>query len=87
MNVLQIVFSSLVVALSFEYKISGICCSTKSGGFVTSQPKFCIINNNYMSSFMEVSIGVRQSEPISPQIYIIYAVFIKFLNARRYTGI
>ena len=38
---------------------------------IYNTPKCCIINNNYMSSFFEVSTGVRQSDPLSPTIFVL----------------
>ena len=38
---------------------------------VYNTPKCCIINNNHMSSFFEVSTGVRQSDPLSPTIFVL----------------
>ena len=38
---------------------------------VYNTPKCCIINNNYIFSFFEVSTGVRQDDPLSPTIFVI----------------
>ena len=38
---------------------------------VYNTPKCCVINNNHMSSFFEVSTGVRQGDPLSPTIFVL----------------
>ena len=38
---------------------------------IYNTPKCCIINNNYMFSFFEVSTGVRQDDPLSPTIFVL----------------
>ena len=38
---------------------------------VYNHPKCCVINNNYMSTFFEVSTGVRQGDPLSPTIFLL----------------
>ena len=38
---------------------------------VYNTPKCCIINNNHMSSFFEVSTSVRQGDPLSPTIFVL----------------
>ena len=38
---------------------------------VYNTPKCCIINNNHMSSFFEISTDVRQGDPFLPTIFIL----------------
>ena len=38
---------------------------------VYNVPKCCIVNNNYLSPFFEISKGVRQGDPLSPTIFIV----------------
>ena len=38
---------------------------------VYNTPKCCNVNNNNMSSFFEVSTGVRQGDPSSPTIFVL----------------
>ena len=38
---------------------------------VYNNPKCCIIINNHMSSFFEVSTGVRRSDPLLPTIFVL----------------
>ena len=38
---------------------------------IYKQPNCCIINNNFLSAYFEIKRGVRQSDPLSPTIFIL----------------
>ena len=38
---------------------------------IYKEPKCCIINNNFLSSYFAIKRGVRQGDPLSPTIFIL----------------
>ena len=52
-------------------------------------PKCHVINNNFLSPFFEIKKGVRQGNPLSPTIYILYIerLAVMLRQSRQYKGI
>ena len=56
---------------------------------IYKEPKCCIINNNFLSSFFDVKRGVRQGDPLSPTIFILSIEYlaISFRQSISYKGL
>ena len=56
---------------------------------IHEQPKCCIINNKFLSSYFEMKRGVRQGDPLSPTIFILCIEYMALLlrQSRLYKGL
>ena len=56
---------------------------------ICKQPKCCIINNNFLSSYFKIKRGVTQDDPLSPTIFILCIEYMALLlcQSRLYKGL
>ena len=55
---------------------------------IYKQPKCCIINNYFLSSYFDIKRGKRQGDPLSPTIFILFIEYMALLlrKSRLYDG-